>query len=139
VRHPSDFIFYNNKTSTDGSVTHLGDNLTGVGEGDDEQMVVDLTRVPYDIQRIVIACSIYEADRRQQNFGMVQRAFIRIVNLDTNQEIVLFNLSNAVCNWNTMVFGELCRVGAEWKFTAIGNGVPGGLVALAAQCGVNLG
>jgi tellurium resistance protein TerD len=140
VRTPSDFIFYNNKRSADGSVTHLGDNLTGVGEGDDEQVIVDLTRVPVDVNRIVVACSIYEAERRQQNFGMVNRAFIRVVDLDTNREIVLYNLTEAGCVWHCMVFGEIVRgVGNEWKFNALGTGIPGGIVAFASQCGVTLG
>jgi len=138
VAAPQNFVFYNNRQSMDGSVIQHGDNLTGVGEGDDEQVSVDLTRVPQDVQRIVFVCSIYEADQRQQNFGMVQRAFIRVVDQDTQQEIVRFDLTEEACMWNCMMFGELYRYGAEWKFKALGNGMQGGLKAVGAQFGMQL-
>jgi len=139
VRQPQDFIFYNNKQSIDGSVIHLGDNLTGAGEGDDEQVTVDLTRVPPDVERIVLVCSIYDAAQRGQNFGMVQRAYIRIVNSDTNQEIVRYDLTEEACMWGVMQFGEIYRYGPEWKFKAIGVGIQGGLQDLGRQFGLNLG
>lgn len=137
VRGPQDLIFYNNKQSMDGSVMHTGDNVTGQGEGDDERIIVDLTRVPHDIHRIVVTCSIYDAEQRGQNFGQVPRAFIRVVNQDTNQEVVRYDLSAQAGYFTGMVFGELNRAGAEWEFRAIGNGVQGGMRALGAQFGVN--
>jgi tellurium resistance protein TerD len=139
VRMPQDFIFYNNKQSIDGSVVHHGDNLTGAGEGDDEQMSVDLTRVPPDVQRVVIICSIYEAEQRRQNFGMVQRAFIRIVDQDNNQEVVRYDLTEEACMASIMIFGELYRYGQEWKFKALGTPVQGGLRALGTEYGIALG
>jgi len=138
VRQPLDFVFYNNRQSPDGSVVHAGDNLTGAGEGDDEQIAVDLTRVPPDVQRIVVVCSIYEAEQRQQNFGMVQRAFIRIVDQDTNQEIVRYDLTEEACMFSIMTFGELYRYQNEWKFKALGNGMQGGLRAMGAEFGLAL-
>ena len=134
---------------------HFGDNLTGAGEGDDEQMSVDLTRVPQDIQRIVFVCSIYEgkfsitfplftlltwyaAEQRNQNFGMVQRAFIRICDQDTQQEIVRFDLTEEACMMSCMQFGELYRYGTEWKFKALGTPVQNGLRGAGAQFGMQL-
>lgn len=136
VRMPQDLIFYNNKQSMDGSVFHHGDNLTGAGEGDDEQITVDLTRVPFDIQKIVCVVSIYEAETRTQNFGMVSRAFIRVVNTDNTMEIVRFDLTEEASMFNCMVFGELYRYNGEWKFRAIGQGVPGGLKACGPMFGL---
>jgi len=138
IRMPQDFIFYNNKQSADGSVVHYGDNLTGAGEGDDEQMAVDLTRVPPDVQRILVVCSIYEAEQRQQNFGMVQRAFIRVVDQDSNIEIVRYDLTEEACMWNTMCFGEIYRYNNEWKFKALGAGSMGGLRGLGSEFGIAL-
>lgn len=136
VRMPQDLIFYNNKQSLDGSVFHHGDNLTGAGEGDDEQITVDLTRVPFEIQKIVCVVSIYEAETRMQNFGMVSRAFIRVVNSDNTMEIVRFDLTEEASMFNCMVFGELYRYNGEWKFRAIGQGVPGGLKACGPMFGL---
>jgi tellurium resistance protein TerD len=138
VSKPQDFIFYNNKQSMDGSVMHHGDNLTGAGEGDDEQVSIDLTRLSPDIQRVVVVCSIYEAEQRQQNFGMVQRAFIRVVDQDVNQEIVRYDLTEEACMSSTMVFGELYRYGQEWKFKALGNPMQGGLRQLGTEFGIQL-
>jgi len=136
VRMAQDLIFYNNQRSMDGSVWHHGDNLTGAGEGDDEQISVDLTRVPPEIQKIVVVCSIYEAEARGQNFGMVSRAFIRVVNADNSMEIVRFDLTEEASMFNCMVFGELYRYNNEWKFRAIGQGVPGGLRACGPMFGI---
>jgi len=133
-----DFIFYNNKQSMDGSVMHKGDNLTGMGEGDDEQMSVDLTRVPMDIQKIVFVVSIYEAEQRGQNFGMVQRAFIRIVDEDTRQEVLRYDLTEEACMASCMIFGELYRYNNEWKFKAVGQSIQGGLRAAGQQYGLSL-
>jgi len=138
VANPMSFIFYNNKQSYDGSIFHYGDNLTGAGEGDDEQVSVDLTRVPADIQRIVFVVSIYDAEARGQNFGQVQRAFIRIVDQDSFQEIVRFDLTEEASAGNCILFGELYRYGPEWKFKALGQGVQGGLKGAGAQFGMQL-
>jgi len=138
IGKPQDLIFYNNKQSMDGSILHHGDNLTGVGEGDDEQVSVELARVPPEVQRIEFVVSIYEAEQRGQNFGMIQRAYIRILDPDTQQEIVRYDLTEEACMWSCMMFGELYRYGNEWKFRALGNGVQGGLKAACAQYGLNL-
>jgi tellurium resistance protein TerD len=137
VRADSDFIFYNNLKSTDGSVTHTGDNRSGAGEGDDETIVVDLSRVPADIERISVGVTIHEADARRQNFGMVSKAFIRCVNADNNQEVARYDLSEDSSTETAMIFGEVYRAGSEWKFKAIGQGFKGGLGPLARSFGVN--
>jgi len=136
VRMPQDLIFYNNRQSIEGAVYHHGDNLTGAGEGDDEQVSVDLTRVPPEIMKIVAVVSIYEAEMRGQNFGMVSRAYIRVVNADNSQEIVRFDLTEEASMFNCMVFGELYRYNNEWKFRAIGQGVQGGLKACGPMFGI---
>ena len=138
VLNDTSFIFFNNKTSPDGAVEHQGDNRTGEGDGDDEQVKIDLTKVSADIKKLVFAVTIYDAEARKQNFGMVSNAFIRIVNADSNQEIARFDLSEDASTETAMVFGELYRHGAEWKFKAVGQGFAGGLSALASQHGVNV-
>lgn len=138
VRMAQDLIFYNNKTSIDGSVYHHGDNLTGVGEGDDEIISIDLSRVPMEVQKVVFVVSIYEAEMRQQNFGMVSRAFIRVVDDLTNQEMCRFDLTEEASLLNTMIFGEVYRYGNEWKFRAVGQGIQGGLKAIGGMFGLNL-
>lgn len=138
VRMAQDLIFYNNKTSVDGAVYHHGDNLTGVGEGDDEIISIDLSRVPMEIQKVVFVVSIYEAEMRQQNFGMVSRAFIRVVDDLTNQEMCRFDLTEEASLLNTMIFGEVYRYGNEWKFRAVGQGIQGGLKAIGGMFGLNL-
>lgn len=138
VLNDTSFIFFNNKTSACGSVEHQGDNLTGAGEGDDEQVKVSFDKVPADVKKLVFAVTIYDAEARKQNFGMVSNAFIRIVNADSNQEIARFDLSEDASTETAMVFGELYRNGTEWKFKAVGQGFAGGLKALAQQHGVNV-
>ena len=138
VRSDADFIFYNNVKSADGSVVHSGDNRTGAGDGDDETVTVDLTRVPADVERIVVAVTIHEADVRRQNFGMVGKAFIRCVNAGNSSEIARYDLSEDGSTEAAMVFGEVYRHGAEWKFRAIGQGFAGGLGPLAKSYGVNV-
>jgi len=138
VRMAQDLIFYNNKNSIDGSIYHHGDNLTGVGEGDDEIISIDLTRVPLDIQKIVFVVSIYEAEVRQQNFGMVSRAFIRVVDDFSNQEICRYDLTEEASMLNSMIFGEVYRYNNEWKFRAVGQGIQGGLKSIGAMFGLNL-
>ena len=115
-----DFIFYGNLKHSTGAVEHMGDNLTGAGEGDDEQIVVDLARVPAEHDRIVLVVNIYQAVQRRQHFGMIQNAFIRIVDARNNQEMCRYNLSENYDNMTAMIFGEVYRNNGEWKFNAIG-------------------
>ncbi|MDP9426102.1 MAG: TerD family protein [Actinomycetota bacterium] len=137
VRNDSDFIFYNNKKSSDGSVEHLGDNLTGEGAGDDEQIKVNLEGVPQDVQKLSVGVTIHEADSRSQNFGMVSNAFIRVMNGVDNSEIARYDLSEDASTETAMLFGEVYRNKGEWKFKAIGQGFSGGLGPMARNYGVN--
>lgn len=132
------FIFFNNKTSPCGSVVHQGDNRTGEGAGDDETVALHFDKIPAEVQKLVFAVTIHEAEERKQNFGMVSNAYIRIVNADSNTEIARFDLSEDASTETAMNFGELYRHNAEWKFKAVGQGFAGGLSALAKQYGVNL-
>lgn len=132
------FIFFNNATSPDGSVAHQGDNRTGDGEGDDEQVKIALGNVPADVKKAVFAVTIYDAETRKQNFGMVSNAYIRIVNEENNTEIARYDLSEDASTETAMVFGELYRHNGEWKFKAVGQGFAGGLSALASQHGVSV-
>lgn len=138
VRSDADFIFYNNLKSADGSVVHTGDNTTGAGAGDDETVNVDLATVPADVQRIAFCVTIHEADARRQNFGQVNQAFIRCVNANGGVELARYDLSEDGSVETAMIFGELYRAGAEWKFKAIGQGFKGGLGPLARSFGVNV-
>jgi tellurium resistance protein TerD len=139
VRGDTDFIFYNNLKSVDGSVEHTGDNRTGEGDGDDEALKVDLGRVPAEVQKIAIAVTIHDAEARRQNFGMVANAFIRIVNDMTQREIVRYDLTEDASTETAMQFGEVYRHNGEWKFRAVGQGYQGGLGPLARNYGVNVG
>ncbi|MEW2438913.1 MULTISPECIES: TerD family protein [Streptomyces] len=132
------FVFYNNLKSPDGSVEHTGDNLTGEGEGDDETLKVDLTAVPADITKIVFPVSIHDAENRGQSFGQVRGAFIRVVNQAGGAELARYDLSEDAATETAMVFGELYRHGAEWKFRAVGQGYASGLAGIAADFGVNV-
>jgi len=138
VRMDNDFIFYGNLASNDGSITHTGDNRTGVGEGDDEAIKVNLTKVAADVQKIAVGVSIHEAEARQQNFGMVRAAFIRVVNDQTQEELARYDLSEDASTETAMIFGEVYRNGSEWKFRAVGQGFTGGLAPLARHFGVEV-
>jgi tellurium resistance protein TerD len=138
TRSGGDFVFYNQLSSADGSVVHQGDNTTGAGEGDDEQVRVALTQVPPDVQRIAVAVTIHEADTRGQNFGMVSNAYIRILNADGGAEIARYDLSEDASVETAMIFGEVYRNGEEWKFKAVGQGFAGGLGPLAQSFGVQM-
>ena len=138
VRADSDFIFYNNLKSSDGSIEHMGDNLTGAGEGDDEVIKVDLSKVPADVDKLAVGVTIHEADTRKQNFGMVSSAFIRIVNQDNDKEITRYDLSEDMSIETAMLFGEVYRHGTEWKFRALGQGFKGGLGPMAKNYGVHV-
>ncbi|MBV5310030.1 TerD family protein [Chromatium okenii] len=133
------FVFYNQKISPDGAVIHSGDNLTGEGGGDDEAVSINLPGVEAAIQRVVFAVTIHDAETRNQNFGMVRNAFMRVLNKDSNTELARFDLSEDYSTETAMIFGEVYRNGAEWKFKAVGQGFAGGLNALAKDHGVNLG
>lgn len=133
------FVFFNNLTSPDGSVEHTGDNLTGAGEGDDESIKVNLQSVPGEIDRIVVAVSIYEAAARSQSFGQVRNAFIRVVNQSDGVELTRYDLSEDASTETAMIFGELYRNNAEWKFRAVGQGYDSGLAGIARDFGVNVG
>lgn len=137
---PSDkhFIFYNEKVSPDGSVTHGGDNRTGAGEGDDETISVDLTKVPATIDKLAVTVTIHEFEARKQNFGQIRNAFIRVVNEETGREIARFDLSEEASVETAMIFGEVYRYNGEWKFKAVAQGFAGGLASLCRSYGVSV-
>ncbi|ARU88999.1 TerD family protein [Pseudomonas sp. M30-35] len=137
VRGDADFIFYNQLKSQDGSVEHTGDNRTGEGDGDDEVLKVDLSRVPADVDKVAFVVTIHDADSRKQNFGQVGGSFIRIVNEMTSAEVVRYDLAEDASTETAMVFAELYRNNGEWKFRAVGQGFAGGLKALANSYGMN--
>lgn len=139
VRSDADFIFYNNLRSTDGSIEHTGDNLTGAGDGDDESLKVELGRVPANVQKIAVTVTIHEGETRRQSFGMVSNAFIRVVNDATGREIARYDLTEDASTETAMTFGEIYRHNGEWKFRAVGQGYKGGLGPLARNYGVNIG
>jgi tellurium resistance protein TerD len=132
------FVFFNNLASPDRSVEHSGDNLTGGGDGDDEQIKVNLAAMAAQVERIVFPVSIYEAEQRAQNFGQVRNAFIRIVNQADGRELARYDLTEDASTETAMVFGELYRNGTEWKFRAIGQGYASGLAGIASDYGVNV-
>jgi tellurium resistance protein TerD len=135
----SHFVFFNNLISPEGSVEHTGDNLTGAGEGDDEQIKVDLAAVPAEVDRIVFPVSIYDADVRRQNFGQVRNAFIRVINQADDSELARYDLSEDASSETAMIFGELYRHSGDWKFRAVGQGYSSGLAGIARDYGVNVG
>ncbi|MCP2003921.1 TerD family tellurium resistance protein [Buttiauxella ferragutiae ATCC 51602] len=137
VRGDTDFIFYNNLKSTDGSVTHTGDNRTGEGDGDDESLKIKLDLIPADVDKIVFVVTIHDAQARRQSFGQVAGAFIRLVNDDNQTEVARYDLSEDASTETAMLFGELYRNAGEWKFRAVGQGYAGGLSSVCAQYGIN--
>ena len=122
LRGVDDIVYFGNLRHKSGTVQHMGDILTGAGDGDDEQIVVELDRVPAEYDRIVLVVNIYQADKRKQHFGMIQNAFIRIVDSRNNQELCKYNLSDNYDGMTAMIFGEVYRHNGEWKFNAIGSG-----------------
>ncbi|EKN69505.1 tellurium resistance protein terE [Neobacillus bataviensis LMG 21833] len=126
LQNNKDVVYFGNLKSNDGSVQHTGDNLTGDGDGDDEQIIVDLARVPSTIQKLVFVVNIYDCVKRKQHFGMIKNAFIRIVNPNNNQELIHYNLSDNYGGLTCLVAGELYRHGNEWKFAAVGTGTTAG-------------
>ena len=139
VRGDHDFIFYNQLKSDNGAVEHTGDNRSGVGDGDDEVIKVNLSQVPADIEKIAVTVTIHDAQARNQNFGQVSNAFIRVVNEETGAEVVRFDLAEDYSIETAMVFGEVYKHNGEWKFRAVGQGYAGGLAAMCQQYGVNIG
>lgn len=138
VRSNADFIFYNNRRSTCGSVEHAGDNQTGAGDGDDEKMQLKLGQIPADVERIAFCVTIHDAETRRQNFGMVSKAFIRVTDAAGGAEIARYDLSEDASIETAMIFGELYRNQGDWKFRAMGQGFAGGLPSLAGGFGVDV-
>ena len=138
VSRSEDFVFFGNLEHPSGSVKHLGDNRTGAGDGDDEQIKIDLAKIPAGITKIAFTVTIYEAEERNQNFGQVNNAFIRIVDEATGEEILRYDLGEDFSIETAIVFGELYQHGNEWKFNAIGSGYQGGLAALCGNYGVDV-
>lgn len=131
-----EFIFYHNLVHSTESVQHMGDNLTGGGDGDDEEIMIDLEKVPANIEKIAFTVTIYEAEKRRQNFGQVSNAFIRIVDSSNNTELIRYDLGEDFSIETAVVVGELYRNNGEWKFNAIGSGFQGGLAALCGHYGI---
>jgi tellurium resistance protein TerD len=136
VRSDADFIYYNQLRSAEGAVEHTGDNRTGDGDGDDEVIKVDLSKIPAGVEKIAITVTIHDAVARKQNFGQVANAFIRVVNESSGTEIVRYDLAEDHSTETAMVFGELYSHNGEWKFRAVGQGYEGGLAALCNQYGI---
>ncbi|MCQ2506270.1 MAG: TerD family protein [Lachnospiraceae bacterium] len=133
-----EFIFYGNLEHKTGSVKHMGDNLTGEGEGDDEQILVDLTKLPENIERIAFTVTIYDYDVRRQNFGQVNNSFIRLVDETTGKELIRYDLAEDFSIETAIVVGELYKYNGDWKFNAIGSGFQGGLAALCGHYGIEV-
>lgn len=133
-----DFIFYNQLVGGNGSVEHTGDNLTGDGDGDDEQVKVDLSSVPASVEKISFVITIHDAEARNQNFGQVSNAFVRIVNQDSNDEIIRYDLGEDFSIETAIIVGELYRHSGEWKFSAIGSGYQGGLSRIVSDYGLSI-
>lgn len=132
-----EFIFYGNLEHVSESVKHMGDNLTGDGDGDDEQILIDLTKIPSNITKVAFTVTIYDADARRQNFGQVSNSFIRIVNETNGEELIRYDLGEDFSIETAVVVGELYRYNGEWKFNAIGSGFQGGLAALCGHYGID--
>lgn len=139
VRGDTDFCFYNQKEVAAGAAVHQGDNRTGQGDGDDEQILITLSKLPAEVEKVAVVVTIDEFEKRKQSFGQVSNAYIRLVNNKTGQEVTRFDLSEDASTETAMTLGELYRSGGEWKFRAVGQGFAGGLAPLARGYGVNIG
>lgn len=139
VTSEKDFVFYNNPSGANGAVVHTGDNRTGAGDGDDEEVKINLTAIPANIQRIAFTITIHEADKRNQNFGQVSNAYARIFNDENGEELIRYDLGEDFSIETALMVGELYRHNGEWKFSAIGSGYQGGLAALATDFGLQVG
>ncbi len=133
-----EFVFYGNLEHPSGSVKHLGDNLTGAGDGDDEQIQIDLGKMPSDVARVAFTVTIYDAEDRRQNFGQFSNAFIRIVDETTGTELIRYDLGEDFSIETALVVGELYKHNGEWKFNAVGSGFQGGLAALCGHYGIDV-
>ncbi len=138
VSRQEDFVFYGNLTHPSGAIQHMGDNTTGAGEGDDEQIKMNLSLMPDHITRIAFTATIYDAESRRQNFGQINNAFIRIYNETNGEELLRYDLGEDFSIETAVVFGEIYKNNGEWKFNAIGSGYQGGLAALCANYGVEV-
>lgn len=143
VRRDEDFIFYGNLKSQDGSVRHTGDNLTGEGEGDDEVLIINFAKVPPDVQKIAVTVTIYDAEKRRQNFGQVSNAYVRVARIASEEdtagsEVLRFDLGEEFSVETALVVCEIYRYNGEWKFNAVGAGYQGGLAALCRSYGVDV-
>lgn len=138
VTTDKDFVFFNNLVHPSGAVKHMGDNLTGSGDGDDEQIIVDLAKIPENIEKIAFTVTIYEADSRMQNFGMVENSFIRVVDDNTGSEITRYDLKEKFGDSTAIIAGEIYRDGSGWKFHAVGDGFNGGLFDLCEKFGIEV-
>lgn len=138
VSKTEDFVFYGNLKHTSGCAEHMGDNLTGAGDGDDEQIKIDLSKVPESVTKFAFSATIYDAENRKQNFGQVSNAYIRIYNESNGEELLRYDLGEDFSIETAVVFGELYRNNGEWKFNAIGSGYQGGLAALCDNYGVDV-
>jgi len=141
VRSDADFIFYNQLVGANGAVEHQGDNRTGAGEGDDEVIKLDLSKLDSqaDIGKIAMVVTIHDADHKKQNFGQIENAFIRVVNEENGQEVVRFDLTEDYSVETAMIFGEIYKKDGEWRFSAVGQGFAGGLAAVCQRYGINVG
>lgn len=137
VGNENDFIFYGNLNHVSGSVQHMGDNRTGEGDGDDEVIKVQLDKIPSDYDTISFTVTIYEAEKRLQNFGMVENAYVRLIDEDTGEELVRFDLTEDFSTETALVVAEICKRDGQWKFAAIGSGYDGGLKALCKEYGID--
>lgn len=133
-----EFVFYGNLEHTSGGVKHMGDNTTGAGDGDDEQIHIDLSLIPANIEKVAFTVTIYDADTRRQNFGQVSNAYIRIFDEASNTELIRYDLGEDFSIETAVVVGELYRNNGEWKFNAIGSGFQGGLAALCGHYGIEV-
>ena len=133
-----DIVYFGALTHSSGAVRHMGDNLTGEGEGDDEQIFVDLTKIPSNVEKVAFTVTIYDSDVRRQNFGQVSNSYIRIVDESTGRELIHYDLGEDFSIETAIVVGELYRHNGEWKFNAIGSGFQGGLAALCGHYGIEV-
>lgn len=138
VGSEADFVFYNNLQGGNGSIVHTGDNRTGEGSGDDEQVKINLSSVPQSIERISFCITIHDGEARNQNFGQVSNAYVRVLNEDTNEELIRYDLGEDFSIETAIVVGELYRHNGEWKFSAVGSGFQGGLASLATNFGLQV-
>ncbi len=134
-----DFVFYNQLEGGSGSVVHTGDNRTGEGDGDDEKIDISLADVPANTEKIAFVITIHEAEARSQNFGQVSNAFVRVVNKESNEELIRYDLGEDFSIETAIIVGELYRHGGEWKFSAVGSGYQGGLARIASDFGLEIG